>query len=240
MKRNRRYSIRTLLGVMVVLAIVMAWLATLAELRRAYQLISVDSARTRMLESNINAIYEDKHRVENHGHGFLSGMDLDGCDFHGVKINAGNSAFQSTTLRSANLQDSTITAGGASFQRVSFDWANLRAATLSASGAAFQLVTFVEADLRDAKLIGGAGSEFQTVSFRGADLTGATIRCSGAGAFQAVDINAANFSDADLGAIDANNLRSAYFSIPPIYSSKTKFPADFDPAQAGWKLADAP
>jgi uncharacterized protein YjbI with pentapeptide repeats len=240
-KRNsKRFSIRTLLGVTVVLAVVMGWLVTLQELRITKGRMSAASARTQMIESHIESIYGEKYRERNHGRGFMSGMNLDGCDFRGVTINADTSAFQATSLQNANLQNATITAGGSSFQSVSFDHADLRGAKLSASGAAFQMVTFVEADLRGAKLIGGNGSEFQAVSFRGADLTGATITCGGAAAFSAVDIDSANFSDADLSAIDADNLHSAYYSTPPNYSTKTKFPADFDPKKAGWTLADQP
>jgi uncharacterized protein YjbI with pentapeptide repeats len=240
MQNGKRYSIRTLLGVTVVLAIAMAWLVTLAELGRTRRRISADSARTQMLESNIDAIYGEKHRARSHGRGFLSGMKLDGCDFHGVTIDAGDSAFQSTSLVSANLRGATITAGGSSFQSASFDHADMRGAKLSASGASFQLVTFVDADLRGAQLIGGNGSVFQTASFRGADLTGAKISCSGVAAFQVVDIDSANFSNADLSAIDAGNLQGAYYSNPPKYSNQTQFPPQFDPQKEGWTLVDEP
>ena len=240
MQRGKRYSIRRLFGLTLVLAIVMAWLVTLSELRRTQRRISVASARTRMLELNIDAIYSEKHRARNHGRGFLSGLKLDGCDFQGVTINAGDAAFQSTSLAGANLQGATIAAGGSSFQSVSFDHADLRNAKLSATGSSFQVVTFVEADLRGADLNGGNGAVFQAASFRGADLTGATIRCSGVAAFQVVDIDSANFSNADLSSINADNLRDGYYSSPPKYSKKTQLPAEFDPQQAGWTLVDDP
>jgi uncharacterized protein YjbI with pentapeptide repeats len=228
------------LGVTVVLAIGMGWLATLEKLRRTNDRMLAEFERTQMIEGQIESIYSEKYRERNRGRGFLSGMKLDGCDFGGVTIDAGSSAFQSTSLESANLRDATITAGGSSFQFVSFDHADLRGAKLAASGASFQMITFVEADLQGAKLIGGNGSAFQAVSLRGADLTGATIQCSGVAAFSAVDIDSANFSDADLSSIDADNLRNAYYSNPPKYSGKTRFPTGFNPEKAGWKLEEGP
>ena len=215
----------------------MGWVATLGELRQTQMRVAASTDRMRMINSQIDAIYATKQDSRNRGRGFLSGLVLDGSDFRDVQIDAGPSAFQSTSLRNANLENANIKAGGSSFQSVCFDEANLRGATLSASGASFQVVTFVNADMRGATLIGGSGSEFQNVSFRGADLTGATIRCGGSAAFAQVDIDSAVFYDSDLSRIDSKNLSSAFFTDPPKYDSLTKFPDGFDAGAVGWELA---
>ncbi|NND99939.1 MAG: pentapeptide repeat-containing protein [Pirellulaceae bacterium] len=237
---GKRFSIRTLLGITVIVAISLGWMSSLNRLSRVKAQMIKERDRTAVIEGHIESIYQTKQNERNQGRGFLSGMNLDGCDFAGVTIKTGSSAFQSTTLNDAQLPNANITVGGSSFQSASFDRANLQSATLTATGSSFQIVTFVQSDLRSATLNAGNGAVFQAASFRGADLTGATINCSGISAFQAVDIDSANFTDADLSSIDANNLRTAYFSDPPTYSVGTKFPTGFVPADAGWVLADAP
>lgn len=166
---------------------------------------------------------------------FLFEAVLEGSDFSNVSIKAGASAFQKTWLVNADLENANIVAGGASFQRATFDHANLHGAQLAGGTSSFQLASFAGADLQGATLTGGDAS-FQGASFRDADLTGASIKCPANGsAFQAVDLNSAKFERADISAISTGDLESCYFSEPPTYNEKTRFPSGFDPAVAGWK-----
>ncbi|MCA9258229.1 MAG: pentapeptide repeat-containing protein [Planctomycetales bacterium] len=137
--------------------------------------------------------------------GAFRGFAFDKQDLTGVAISAGNSAFQGTTFRHCKLCDAKLVGGRASFQ----------------------YAIFSDADLSGALLDG----DLQGMSIANADCTGATIR----GLLKRVDIDGAQFGDADLSAVSAENLNSCYFFKPPTYNRNTKFPPDFNPESQGWR-----
>jgi beta-lactamase regulating signal transducer with metallopeptidase domain/uncharacterized protein YjbI with pentapeptide repeats len=187
----------------------------------------------------------------------FAGANLRECDLSGSMLIGGIKAFYDADLSGANLSDATLIGqamcqaarfdkailtnavlrgDGADFQQASFDGANLRDVRMSGGGSSFQEASFRNADLTAARLQGG-GSSFQLASFDDANLRGATIVCDGVTAFQAVHLNNADFSGADLSTINPSSLESCEFArtTPPKYSAETKFPAGFDPARAGWR-----
>ncbi|QDT08595.1 pentapeptide repeat-containing protein [Stieleria marina] len=223
------------------LAIGLGWFRAVADRNRARKDAWEAKSQLRMLDQYIKPLLESpKQREQNRGRGFLSGMNLDGCDLRGISLTTGAGAFQSVSLQGAKLQNATISCGVSSFQQVSFDRADLTNAKLTATGSSFQLATFVGAKLVGTQLIGGNGAVFQANSFRGADLTNASFVCSGSSAFQIADIDSAVLVGTDLSSIDPENLRKAYFVDPPTYSLQTQFPAGFDPQFAGWILQELP
>jgi uncharacterized protein YjbI with pentapeptide repeats len=163
----------------------------------------------------------------------FSYLTLDGVNLQGVSIDGGDQSFQSAALVNCNLNGATL---DGTFQGARFDGSNLVGAKLSGGVSSFQSSSFVDADLTGATLQ-GASSSFQGASFAGANLTDATIICS-ASSFQAVKVDDAKFQGADLSRLEQGSLESCYFQEPPTYDERTRFPADFDPVEAGWKLAE--
>ncbi len=163
----------------------------------------------------------------------FSYLTLDGVNLQGVSINGGDQSFQSAALVNCNLSGATL---DGTFQGARFDGSNLAGAKLGSGRASFQMSSFVDVDMTGATLQGG-GSSFQGASFAGANLTDAAILCSGA-SFQAVKVDGVSFQGADLSRLDHGALESCYFQTPPMYDERTRFPADFDPVEAGWKLAE--
>jgi uncharacterized protein YjbI with pentapeptide repeats len=142
-------------------------------------------------------------------------------------IHAGTSAFQRTVFDNSDLSNASLSGGGASFQGASFNHAVLRNAKLAGGSSSFQLATFESADLSGAVLTGN----LQGISLRNAKCVDTTIQ----GSFQGANIDAAQFQDADLSAVESVNLASCYFDAPPTYDANTKFPEGFDPIANGWK-----
>ena len=110
---------------------------------------------------------------------------------------------------------------------------------MSGGPSSFQRASFKNADLTGARLQGD-GSSFQGATFDNAKLIRATIVCSGITAFQAVSLDNADFSGADLSTIDAQALASCEFNAttPPMYSAETRFPKGFNPRRAGWRRVE--
>jgi uncharacterized protein YjbI with pentapeptide repeats len=157
--------------------------------------------------------------------------DLEGTNLTGMMIASKSNAFQRACFRKCVLVDAVLEGGGSSFQRAQFDGGNLVRARLKGGTGSFQKASFAAADLTDATLAGESGS-FQGASFEDAVLVHATL----SGNFQSVNFSGARLESAELSAIEAGNLASCYFKIPPTYDAKTKFPAGFDPVEHLWTI----
>ncbi len=149
----------------------------------------------------------------------LGEVELEGANLAGMTISSDDNAFQGASFRKCDLHESFLRGGTSAFQHACFDEANLLSARLIADHAAFQLATFVKADLTRATLSGGAAS-FQGASFENAVMVEATC----IGNFQGSNISGVKFQGANLTAIEADNLASCYFDVPPTYDKNTKFP----------------
>jgi hypothetical protein len=222
--RRLQFTIRSALLVTAVVALVLGWYRgqrrndeLLQRLWRAQSEISLQNSRTALYETPKNQAF---------GEGGLSLACLDGANLRGMSISGGS--FQRASFKKSDLRGTTLVGGGSSFQGAQFDNANLAKATLTGEDASFQLASFVGADLTGAVLMGS----FQGASFQGAKLIGARVVAH----FQAVNIDQAQFQQADLSRIDPRALESCYFDTPPRYDEKTKFPDGFNPARQGWAL----
>jgi uncharacterized protein YjbI with pentapeptide repeats len=236
--RGFRFTIREVLLLTLLIAVAFGWQHSSE--RSARQLRDLQRrimhAHTAILSDKMreNALPQNKQPASRKGvNQKFSDLTLDGVNLQGVSINGDDQLFQNATLVNCNLSGTTL---AGSFQCARFDGSNLAAAKLRGGGSSFQLSSFADVDLTDATLQGG-GSSFQGSSFAGANLTNATILCSGA-SFQAVKVDGAKFQGADLSRLDHGSLESCYFQAPPTYDDQTRFPADFDPVEAGWKLAE--
>lgn len=156
----------------------------------------------------------------------LTGEDLSGAKMKRVQLQRSGNAFQRANFSSAELDESVLEAGVSSFQGACFDDSSLTNARLTGGAASFQLASFANANLTGAVLNGN----FQVASFHNAVLRESKI----IGSFQGCDISGASFVAADLTQVDRRSLESCYFSTPPDYSSKTRFPPGFNPNYAGW------
>lgn len=236
-RRGFRFSIREMLLLTLLVAALLGWQNSsenaARQLRDVYR---------RILHSQFAADYDQSREevmsrkgpsVEKKDLSQFSYLTIDGANLQGVSIDGGANSFQSAALINCELSGATL---DGSFQGARFDGSNLAGAKLGGGGSSFQFSSFVGADLTGATLRGG-GSSFQGSSFAGANLTDATIICSGA-SFQGVKVDGAIFEGADLSRLDHNSLESCYFQTPPTYDERTRFPEDFDPVEAGWKLAE--
>jgi uncharacterized protein YjbI with pentapeptide repeats len=234
-----RFSIRGVLVVTTMLALLLAW-------RRSYQ----DSQRhMAALHQRIRYLQEGQHwsdvraklaesRPDRRSAGTLANMDLQGANLRGVTLQGRNHAYERTQFQRADLEASKFTGGVAAFSGARFDDALLMDATLTGGTSSFQMASFAGADLTGAKLVGGPAS-FQGSTFQNSKLVNAKIVCNGA-SFQAVNLDGADLRGADLAVLNPNSLRSCHFGTPPLYDATTRFPPQFDPAAEGWKLADSP
>lgn len=239
--RGFRFSIRHVLAAMAVVALFFMGRAFLqdvdrkvAELQNQVRYYEAEAGYRRYRGSvRARAQERNAHRERR----LLFGASLAGASLCGATITGGPSSFQGTALDDCDLEGASLTGGGSDFQGASFERANLRTAKLSGGGAAFQMARFTDADLSGATLRGGAGA-FQGASLEDANLTGATIACSGGTAFQAVNVDGAQFQGADLSSIEAESLQSCHFRKPPTYDDATRFPSGFDAVDAGWQRVD--
>lgn len=237
-RRGFRFSIREMLLLMLLIAALLGWNNSSKDAAKRLR-----DVQRQIMHSRMAADY-DKSREETmarkapsvwkkHLHPSFSYLTIDGVDLGGVSIDGGDNSFQSAALTNCDLSGAAL---DGLFQGARFDGSNLTDSKLGGGGASFQMSSFANANLTRATLRGG-GSSFQGSSFAGANLTDAIIICSGA-SFQAVKLDGAIFVGADLSRLDHGSLESCYFQTPPTYDERTRFPTDFDPVEAGWKLAE--
>jgi len=169
--------------------------------------------------------------------GVVSDEDIASARREEVPIVAGPNDYQGADFAHRNLQNLALEGSGSSFQGAEFDNANLSLTRISGGGSAFQLASFDDSDLSGADITGG-GASFQAVSMARAKLIDAQIACGG-GSFQLVNVDAAQFEGADLSGVDFRSLESWYFSTPPTYDERTRFPDGYLPDGWMWKEAEA-
>ncbi|MFO0959612.1 MAG: pentapeptide repeat-containing protein [Isosphaeraceae bacterium] len=234
-RRYPRISLRGLIYLIVLLALALGWFS--AEQRAERE--------RRRLEQSVRYAQEELDRARDELQDARRGLrpdrarsfweaDLEGTNLAGMTIASPENAFQRASFRRCNLEGATLQGGGASFQSSRFDGAKLARASLKGGSASFQSASFDGADLTGATLAGGSAS-FQRASFEGATLVGATL----SGNFQVINISGARCEGADLSAITAGDLASAYFQEPPTYDGRTKFPTGFDPVERSWTRVES-
>lgn len=194
-------------------AVVSLWHARTASRERALAALRTHSERSRL-------------RLLDTTGQELKGEDLTNAKMKRVQLQRPGNAFQRANFSSAELDESVLEAGDSSFQLACFDDSSLANARLTGGAASFQLASFANANLTGAVLNGS----FQAASFHNAVLRGSKL----IGSFQACDISGASFVAADLTQVDRGSLESCYFTTPPDYSSRTRFPTGFNPNYAGW------
>lgn len=237
------FSLRTLLGVMLLAAILFGWYASTKRYRLhivrlqnrlTYAEEELDRAKDRAKTEERRAAgsYRDATRLFYYA-------KLDGISLRGTTLTGSISSFQGTSFQDCDLQKAKLSGTSSSFQGARFDRGKLAGSQLTGGGAAFQLASFASADLTGAILTGGPGS-FQGATFEEARLESATIRLTGDNftAFQGVNISGVQLQGADLSALHAEALRSCYFRIPPTYDGQTQLPAGFDAAAQGWQRVE--
>lgn len=237
-QRGFRFSIREMLLLTLLAAALLGWANSSKDAAKQVRELNrrILHAHTAVLfdKSRENALPQNKQPASRkRANQKFFDLTLDGVSLQGVSIGGDDQLFQCATLVNCNLSGTTL---AGSFQCARFDGSNLAGAKLRGGGSSFQLSSFADVDLTGATLQGG-GSSFQGSSFAGANLTDATIICNGA-SFQAVKVDGAIFEGADLSRLDHGALESCYFQTPPTYDDRTRFPEDFDPIEAGWKLAE--
>jgi uncharacterized protein YjbI with pentapeptide repeats len=240
-KRWPQFSLRAVLVLMMMLAVLLAWRVSLdrAERRLAEQVerTQLQASQLRYAEEELQRARDelrDVGRVKPDRTRAFWQASFDGAQLRGATLASPENAFQRASFNGCQLTGATLRGGGSSFQLARFDDAQLAEAKLTGGNASFQYATFVGADLTGAVLTGGPSS-FQKASFERAKLIGS--RLSGGGtAFQSANISETHFEGADLSALDADSLSSCYFHQPPSYDAKTKFPTGFDPAARQWRL----
>ena len=234
-----KFSLRTLLGLTLLVALVFAWYASSKQYAEQIRRLNV---RLNFAEEELDRAKDDFEREQRRGSAKTSARrpfrdaKFDGLTLSEFSVVTGNSAFQNTSFVGCELKNANLTGKTSSFQGARFDRAILAGAKLTGGAGAFQGASFASADLSGAVLT-GEGSALQGASFEGANLTGAKINATDTSAFQSVNIDSAMFQNADLSALSPLALESCYFRSPPTYNSETKFPAGFDPAVQGWKHA---
>jgi uncharacterized protein YjbI with pentapeptide repeats len=234
-----KFSLRALLGLTCLIALVLAWYASSRQYAEQIQRLNL---RLTYAEEELDRAKDDFEREQRRGSAKTAArrpfrdVKFDGQKLGEFSVVTGNSAFQNTSFVGCDLKNAKLTGETSSFQGARFDRANLAGAKLTGGGAAFQGASFASADLSGAILTGG-GSAFQTATFEGANLTGTKIQVNDMTAFQSVNIDSAMFQNADLSAVDADALASCYFRSPPTYNGETRFPDGFDPAKQGWTRA---
>jgi hypothetical protein len=232
-KGSLRFTLRTALTWFAFLALVIAWYTSMQRerVKHATLLRQLMNARMQVgLAESRAEIQSDLTTPQNPAvKEELSRAGMQGLNLHGAVIQAGTSAFQKAVFDNCDLTNASLNGGGASFQGASFNKAVLRNAKLTGGGSSFQLATFESADLSGAALTGN----LQGVSLKNARCVGTTIQ----GSFQGANIDATQFQDADLTAIESANLESCYFDAPPTYKANTRFPVGFDPIVSGWTKA---
>ena len=238
-ERPRQFTLRTILLVMVFIALGFCWYASHQAATRTIQDLraQLQYAETALENGQDRSDFRqlmDKWKNTS-SKGILSHAELKAANLRGVSIDADASAFQGTIFSNCDLEGASLAGGLRSFQASRFDDSKLVDAELTGGGAAFQMSSFVNCDLTGATLTGG-GASFQVSTFKDAKLIGARVICSGA-SFQLVNIDGAEFQGADLSALDPDSLASCYFKKPPIYDGKTRFPTDFDPVAQRWMRA---
>jgi uncharacterized protein YjbI with pentapeptide repeats len=230
-KARLRFRLRTALVCMALVALLIGWYTSMererAKSARFVQQLMNAQFQVRMAESRAEMQDHAVSRTKTRGKGALAKASFEGVDLRDVVIKAGTSAFQLTIFDNSDLSGTSLTGGDASFQGSSFKNAILKNAKLGGGGSSFQLATFENADLSGASLTGN----LQGMSLRKAKCIGARIN----GSFQSVNIDAAQFQQADLSAISHQDLASGYYETPPTYNAKTSFPDGFDPNAHGWK-----
>lgn len=240
-RRLPRFSIRELVFLVVLAALVLGWVASeqraAREQQRADRVLQMQEQRQRYAEVELErARNELRDRLRgprpDRSRSFWE-ADLEGTNLAGMTIASGGNAFQRASFRECRLEGSTLEGGASSFQFARFDAAKLARARLEGGAAAFQESTFVGADLTNATLIGGSAS-FQHASFEDAILIGAKL----SGNFQGVNISGARLEAADLSAIAGDDLASCYFKEPATYNARTKFPTGFDPVERSWRRVE--
>lgn len=229
-----RISIRGMITLICVMAVVLAWLGNemrLDALIRNYRR-QAEYAMAELRRAQVELAQSQRAKRVDRSRPFWE-MDLEGTKLAGMTLKIPANSFQRASFRKCDLRKATLEGGAAAFQLAKFDGARLSEAILTGGGASFQASTFVGADLSGAVLSGGSTS-FQTASFESANLTGAKL----SGSFQSANIDSARFEGADLSAIASQDLASCIFSNPPTYDDKTLFPQGFDPANNEWRQVD--
>jgi uncharacterized protein YjbI with pentapeptide repeats len=228
-----RFTIRTLLLLTFLVAMVLGWRASV---RDARQQLALQTIQLQYAEEELRRARDDlgdRDRPKQPTTRNFWEAELDDAYLRGMTISSPTNAFQRASLKNCDLQDVTLEADAAAFQFARFDESNLKNAKLTAGVASFQAATFVGCDLTNAVLDGG-DSSFQGSSFANATLMGAKWVGSIA-SFQMVNISGAHFEGADLSAIESSSLESCYFKEPPTYDGQTRFPVGFDPAARSWR-----
>lgn len=230
-KRRLQFSLRGVLLLMLLVALILAWRSSLerAELRLAQQANQLRYAEEELARAR-DALRDQARGPTRDRARSLWEARLDGAQLRGVSVVSPGNAFQRASFHECDLESVTLQGGGSAFQLARFDQAKLVGAKLTGGSASFQGATFVAADLTGAILTGGSGS-FQGSSFENATLVDARL----AGSFQLVNLSGARFEGADLSALESESLTSCYFKDPPTYNGQTKFPAGFDPQAQLWK-----
>ncbi len=226
-----RFSIQSLLTIILVVALLCGWISTLQSIdrirKRYEQQLEYSNGELVRSKEQLQYLQRGKRPDRNR---FFWEAELEGSNLAGMTIASDGNAFQLASFRACNLEGARLRGGTASFQRASFDEAKLKGAALSGEGASG--ATFVGADLTGATLSGGWGA-FADASFENAIL----VEAKWAGSFERANISGVKFEGADLSAIVADNLISCYFDVPPVYDSRTKFPSGFEPTQHRWQMA---
>ena len=232
-KRRPRFSIFSLLMLMLLCAFLFAWRA--ADQRSQQQLLR-QTTQLRYAEEELARAREElvdrtsPNRVKPRT---LWRAQLDGAHLRDVTITSPTNAFQGAVLTNCDLENATLKGGVSSFQGAKFDNSVLRNAVLSGGGSSFQAATFVGADLTGV-VLKGAGTSFQGSSFENAIL----VRAKLVGSFQSVNISGAKFGGADLSSLERLSLESCYFKVPPTYNTATQFPDGFNPVTQQWQRTD--
>lgn len=229
-----KFSIRSVLVTILLLGLLFGWSASSKQAERRYRRLSqqLTYAEEELSRARDEVREIARGKVPDPQRSFWE-SSLDGSNLADTTVVHPGNIFQKASFRGCKLERATLKGGASSFQRACFDGATLINATLVGGVSSFQSSSFVDADLTDARLDGGPSS-FQLASFENADMTGVTLK----GSFQLVNLSRARLQRADLSALDAYDLASAYFDKPPTYDAQTKFPAGFEPREQLWRLVD--
>jgi uncharacterized protein YjbI with pentapeptide repeats len=227
-----------LLGFIVVTASLLGWYSASQSAAKYKQKFEELAYRSSRLEFSIKSRYlkelAQKDAPESNRVAF-SNSNFDGLDFYGASLVALR-GFEQASFKDSNFQNSTIKIGQRAFLSIFFDNANLQSAKLEGGEGSFYSASFVNANMTSAILY-APGSSFSNCSFRNANLTDAAIISEDG--FISNDISAASFDGTDLSSMSAESLKTCFFGGAPTYSSTTKFPQNFDPKAAGWKLKES-
>lgn len=233
-RRLPRVSLRGLIFLVLLVALAFGWVSSQRRFEREHRL---QELRLRYAEEELSRAKDalrDRERgpQPDRSRSFWE-ADLEGSNLAGMTIASKGNAFQRSSFRTCRLEGATLEGGDAAFQLARFDAAKLARASLKGGHTSFQGSSFVGADLTGASLAGQSGS-FQSASFEDAIMVGARL----SGSFQGVNLSGARLEGADLTATKADDLASCYFTEPPTYDSRTKFPTGFEPVAKLWRKVD--